>query len=126
MVEHRTNWSFDLTIDRDWEGAWCRSHHAGLEGVTVPWMVDCVILDEPDLSDPLNKLHVISIRIGRRLAFRLTMTAEAKESFETRKDLDSMMLSAVLMLGADYADEIRDTIAAVRAAERSAVLTATE
>ena len=82
----------------------------GSADIRIPWMMNASILREADKSDPNNQLRCYGVRIGEKLAFRLTFL----DTVGTEEERDRMALMAFLLLGAEHGAEIRDAIVAAR------------
>jgi hypothetical protein len=110
---HKANLNVLASVYRDW------GKPIGLDNletvkVGIPWCLSGVILDQADKSDPMNQLHVYSLKIGETLAYKLNFT-NAVVSLAGEREFRRMALMAAFMLGVEHAAEIRDAIAAERA-----------
>lgn len=103
---------FGINVYRDWGdgindvgAVWDADYYAAVPpGLTV------CILNEADKSDPANQLRVFTVRIGERLAYKVTLTAQCGDEREILK----LGFLALFMTAVDNAAEIRDAIAAAR------------
>lgn len=75
--------------------------------------LQCLLLDEPDASDPLNVLGVLCLKIGRRFAIKLTYEPGFDPKIaRARRD---QAMAAMVAAAVEYAAEIRDAIAVEKA-----------
>jgi len=79
-------------------------------GVMIPWCISATVLDEADKSDPENQIRVYCLKIGKRLAYKMTFSGGMGDD-----DIRRLALMGALVIGVEHGAEIRDAIAKERA-----------